>query len=65
MSLIDLASRLGVCKATLTREISRGRLAGCKVGQQWRFSQQQIADYLQLTRRPLRLYGKHPIDDSP
>jgi hypothetical protein len=64
-SLSDLADRLHACTATLAREIVRGKLAGHKVGGQWRFTEQQIADYLKLTEQPLRLYGRPKNDNDP
>lgn len=64
-SLSDLADHLHVCTATLTREIVRGNLAGHKVGGQWRFTEQQIADYLNLTVQPLRLNGRRKNDNDP
>jgi excisionase family DNA binding protein len=63
VSLADLAERLGVCTATIKREVRRGRLDSCKVGWLWRFTEQQIADYLKLSDKPLRLYGK-PLNDN-
>jgi excisionase family DNA binding protein len=64
-SLSDLAERLHVCTATLAREIERGKLAGHKVGSQWRFTEQQITDYLKLTERSFRLYGRPKNDNDP
>jgi hypothetical protein len=63
--LSDLADRLFVCTATLAREIYRGKLAGHTVGGQWRFTERQIANYLKLTERPLRLYGRRKNDNDP
>ena len=64
-SLRDLADLLRVCTATLAREMVRGKLAGHKVSGQWRFTEQQIADYLKLTERPLRLYGRRSNENDP
>jgi hypothetical protein len=43
----------------------RGKLAGHKVSGQWRFTEQQIADYLKLTERPLPLYGRRSNENDP
>ena len=42
----------------------KGLLAGHLVGGQWRFTEQQIADYLRRTEQPLRLYGKRRNDND-
>ena len=62
-SQADLAERLNVSIATLARARKKGRLVGHLIEGQWRFTEQQIADYLKLTERPLRLYGR-PSNDN-
>jgi hypothetical protein len=64
-SQADLADRLYVSIATIARARKRGRLAGHRVESQWRFTEQQIADYLKLTDPPLRLYGRRPNENDP
>jgi excisionase family DNA binding protein len=64
VSQLALAERLGVSVATLARARKKGLLTGYRVGGQWRYSEQQIADYLKRTEPPLRLYGKHLNDDG-
>lgn len=64
-SQAELALRLGVSIATLARARKKGLLMGHLIGGQWRFSEQQIADYLELTKKPLRLYGLHRNDSDP
>jgi hypothetical protein len=59
-----LADRLDVSIATLARQRKKGRLLGHRVGGQWRYSEQQIADYLKLTEPPLRLYGRRTNDND-
>ena len=60
----ELAVRLRVCVATLRRARAKGRLAGHKFEGQWRYSEQQIAEYLKRTEKPLRLYGGRPEGDD-
>ena len=60
----QLADRLDVSVATLARERKKSRLVGHEISGQWRFSEQQIADYLKLTEKPLRLYGRRSNDDD-
>jgi Helix-turn-helix domain len=62
-SQADLADRFGVSVATLAKARKKGLLAGHLVGGQWRFTEQQVADYLRHTEKPLRLYGR-PRNDS-
>jgi hypothetical protein len=63
-SQADLADRLYVSIATLARARKKGLLSGYRVGGQWRYSEQQIADYLNRTEQPLRLYGGPLSNDS-
>lgn len=65
ISQADLACRLNVSIATLARARKKGRLVGNRIEGQWRFSEQQIADYLKLTEKPLRLYGRRLNDNDP
>jgi hypothetical protein len=64
-SQADLADRFGVSIATVTNARKKGLLAGHLVGGQWRFTEQQVADYLRRTEQPLRLYGKRRNDNDP
>jgi hypothetical protein len=64
-SQADLADRLYVSIATIARARKRGRLVGHRVEGQWRFTEQQIADYLKLTEPPLRLYGRRSNENDP
>ena len=64
-SQADLADRFGVSIATVANARKKGLLAGHLVGGQWRFTEQQIADYLKLTERPLRLYGRRSNENDP
>lgn len=58
VSQAALADRLDVSIATLARARKQGVLNGYRVGGQWRYSEQQIADYLRRVEPPLRLYGR-------
>jgi hypothetical protein len=60
-----LADRFGVSIATVANARKKGLLAGHLVGGQWRFTEQQVADYLRRTEQPLRLYGKRRNDSDP
>jgi hypothetical protein len=64
-SQADLADRFGVSIATLAKARKKGLLVGHLIEGQWRFIEQQIADYLKLTEQPLRLYGKPKNDGDP
>lgn len=64
-SQADLAKRLGVCVETIARARKRGRLIGHLIEGQWRFSDQQFADYKKLTTKPLRLYGRRSNPNDP
>jgi hypothetical protein len=64
-SQAQLAERLYVSVATLARARKEGLLVGHLIGSQWRFSEQQIADYLKIEDEPLRLYGKRLNDNDP
>jgi hypothetical protein len=64
-SQADLADRLDVSIATLARARKQGFLCGYRVGGQWRYSEQQIADYLRRTEQPLRLYGRPENENDP
>jgi hypothetical protein len=64
-SQANLADRLDVSIATLARARKRGRLVGHLIGGQWRFTEQQIANYLKLTEPPLRLYGSRSNENDP
>ena len=57
ISQANLADRLNVSIATLARARKKDLLHGHLIGGQWRFSKQQIFDYLKRTEEPLRLYG--------
>jgi hypothetical protein len=59
-----LAGRLDVSIATLGRARKKGLLVGHLIEGQWRFTEQQIADYLKLTERPLRLYGRRSNENE-
>ena len=63
-SQADLADRLNMSIATVANARKKGLLAGHLVGGQWRFTEQQIADYLRRTEQPLRLYGKRRNDND-
>jgi Helix-turn-helix domain len=63
-SQADLADRFGVSIATVASWRKKGLLAGHLVGGQWRFTEQQVADFLRRTEQPLRLYGKRTNDDD-
>ena len=60
-----MADRFGVSIATVANARKKGLLAGHLVGGQWRFAEQQIADYLKRTEQPLRLYGRPKNDSDP
>ena len=64
-SQADLADRFDVSIATIARARKRRRLVGHRVEGQWRFTEQQIADYLKLTDPPLRLYGRRSNENDP
>jgi hypothetical protein len=64
-SQADLADRFGVSIATLAKARKKGQLIGHLVESQWRFTEQQIADYLMRTERPLRLYGRPKNENDP
>ena len=64
-SQVNLADRFNVSIATIARARTRGRLVGNLIEGQWRFSEQQIADYRKLTETPLRLYGRRSNDNDP
>jgi hypothetical protein len=64
-SQADLADRFGVSIATLAKARKKGQLIGHLVEGQWRFTEQQLADYLKLTERPLRLYGRRSNENDP
>ena len=64
-SQADLADRLYVGIATLARQRKKGRLVGHLIGGQWRYSEQQIGDYLKRTEPPLRLYGRRSNENDP
>lgn len=65
VSQAALAERLVVSVATLARARKKGLLSGYRVGGQWRYSEEQIADYLKRTEPPLRLCGRRLNDDDP
>jgi hypothetical protein len=64
-SQADLADRFHVSIATLAKARKKGLLVGHLIEGQWRFNEQQIAEYLKLTERPLRLYGRPKNDSEP
>jgi excisionase family DNA binding protein len=64
ISQAALADRLDVSVATLARARKKGDLRDHRVGGQWRYSEQQITDYLKRTEQPLRLYGRCPNDSD-
>jgi hypothetical protein len=64
-SQADLADRFGVSIATLARARKKGQLIGHLIEGQWRFTEQEIADYLKRTEQPLRLYGRPKNDSDP
>jgi predicted site-specific integrase-resolvase len=59
-----LADRLDVSIATLARARKRGLLVGHLIGGQWRFTEQQIANYLKLTEPSLSLYGRRSNEND-
>jgi hypothetical protein len=63
-SQADLADRLNVSIATLAKARKKGLIVGHLIEGQWRFTEQQIADYLKLTERPLRLYGRRSNEND-
>lgn len=65
VSQAALADRLDVSIATLARARKRGLLVGHLIGGQWRFTEQQIANYLKLTGPPLSLYGRRSNENDP
>jgi excisionase family DNA binding protein len=42
----EAAAFLNCCRATVRREVARGRLRGQKVGQRWRFAPEDLLAYL-------------------
>jgi hypothetical protein len=64
-SQADLADRLSVSIATLAKARKKGLIVGHLIEGQWRFAEQQIADYLKLTERPHRLYGRRSNENDP
>ena len=60
----DVAYRLGVCVATIARARKKQSLIGHRIEGQWRFTEQQITDYLELTKKPLRLCGRRLNDTT-
>lgn len=46
----DVAEYLNLTTRTIQNYIKRGTLAGSKVGKGWRFTEQDIKDYLELTK---------------
>ena len=60
-----MADRLNVSIATLAKARKKGLIVGHLIEGQWRFTEQQIADYLKLTERPLRLYGRRSNENDP
>ncbi len=53
-----LAAWLGTSTDTLARERKDERLFGHRIRGQWRYTQQQVDDYLALTAPPVRLHGQ-------
>jgi excisionase family DNA binding protein len=49
--LAEAAERIGVTPATLRQQLSRGKLAGVKVGRDWFVSAAEIARYKKRVAR--------------
>jgi excisionase family DNA binding protein len=46
LNIADAAAYLHCCRATVLREVARGRLRGQKVGNRWRFAPEDLRAYL-------------------
>lgn len=46
-TVLELAEDLKVSNKTIFRAIEKGQLSALKIGVQWRFTEDQVGDYLQ------------------
>lgn len=45
--LKEVAQAWGVCEATVVRQVDKGLLKGFRIGSDWRFSDEQLNEFLE------------------